>query len=156
MLDIRQQIKDELSKISVQDMIIIDWGSGGRKVERYIHHSNCEIISVDSRERRQPTLVADMCKPVVIKKADIAFCLETLEHCYDVNIAIDNIFNNLKVNGKLYISVPFVCPVHARWDYWRFTSLGIKTLLEQHSFKVLRIIEKIHDSRIGYFIEAIK
>ena len=152
----RQQIEAELSKIYIKNIIVIDWGRGGRPVARYIHHENCEIITVDSKSDCRADLVADMCKPLTIKEADMAFCLEALEHCYDLDVVLDNIYNNLKINGKLFISAPFIYPRHGHRDYWRFTELGIKHILSRHKFKILKIIKLQYDIRIGYFIEAMK
>lgn len=154
---VREYIISELSKMVVQDIVIIDWGSGNdrTKVERYIKHKDCEIITVDIDPDRLPSLVADMCKPLIIKEADMAFCLETLEHCYHPDVVLDNIYNNLKMDGKLYISVPFVASPHGR-DYWRFTGLGIKTLLKRHKFKIISIVRLVDVERISHFVEAIK
>jgi len=158
MNNIREYIISELSKIVVQNIVIIDWGCGydRNKAERYIQHKDCEIITVDIDPDRSPSLVADMCKPLILKEADLAFCLEVLEHCYNPDGVLDNIFNNLKKDGKLYISVPFVTSLHGRRDYWRFTKLGISTLLKRHKFKIISVVQKKHEQRIGYFIEAIK
>ncbi|MDO8619460.1 MAG: methyltransferase domain-containing protein [Candidatus Daviesbacteria bacterium] len=158
MNNVREYIISELSKINVHNIVIIDWGSGNRwkRAERYIQHKDCEIINVDIEPANSPSLVADMCKPLTIKEADIAFCLETLEHCYNPDVVLDNIYNNLKIAGKLYISVPFVTSLHGRRDYWRFTKLGISTLLKRHKFKIISVVQKKHEQRIGYFIVAIK
>lgn len=158
MNNIRAYIISELSKIVAHNAVIIDWGSGddSTKAQRFMQHKDCEIISVDINPARKPSLIADMCKPLTIKEADIAFCLETLEHCYNPDEVLNNIYNNLKIGGKLYISVPFITSVHGRRDYWRFTRLGISTLLKRHKFKILSAVQKRHDARIGYFIEAIK
>lgn len=158
MNNVRAYIISELSKINVHNIVIIDWGSGNprTRAERYIHHKDCEIISVDIEADRTPSLVADMCKPLAIKEADLAFCLEVLEHCYNPDVVLDNIYNNLKTDGKLYISVPFVSSLHGKRDYWRFTGLGISTLLKRHKFKIISVVQKKHEQRIGYFVEAIK
>lgn len=152
----RQQLITRLSKIHVENVDIIDWGSGGRKVERYIKHKKCNIISVDSRARRIPTIVADMCEPMDIKKCDLAFCLQALEHCVDPDGVLDNIYNNLKDDGKVFISVPFICRVHSSYDYWRWTKLGIRTLLEKHGFKIINILEMREKGQVNYFIELTK
>ncbi len=154
---IRAYIISELSKIVAQNIVIIDWGCGNDRVkaQRYIQHKDCEIISIDHDPDRAPSLVADICKPLTIKEADIAFCLEVLEHCYNPDIALDNIYNNLKTNGKLYLSVPFVTDAHSK-DYWRFTKLGIKTLLKRHKFKIIRVERMVDGPRIEHFVEATK
>ena len=158
MNSVREHIISELSKIDVQNIVIIDWGCGNDrgKAQRYIHHKDCEIISVDSKPDRLPSLVADICQPLTIKEADLAFCLEVLEHCYNPDVALDNIYNNLKKGGKLYLSVPFLVSIHGGLDYWRYTRLGITTLLKRHKFKIIRVERMVHGSRIEHFIEAIK
>lgn len=155
---IREYIISELSKIIADNIVIIDWGSGNdrTKAQRYIQHKDCEIISVDIDPDRTPSIVADMCKPLTIKEADMAFCLEALEHCYNPDVVLDNIYNNLKKDGKLYISVPFVTSLHGKRDYWRFTKLGISTLLARHKFKIISVVQKKHEQRVGFFIHAIK
>lgn len=157
---VREYIILELSKIDVHNIVIIDWGCGSNrnKAARYIHQKDCEIISVDIEPDRTPSLVADICKPLTIKEADLAFCLEVLEHCYDPDAVLDNIYNNLKKDGKLYISVPFVISPHGKADYWRYTKLGITTLLKKHKFKTIRVVRMEYASRtrIGHFVEAIK
>ena len=158
MNDIRAHIISELSKIVVENIVIIDWGCGNdrNKAQRYIHHKDCEIITVDIKADRLPSLVADIYQPLTIKEADLAFCLEVLEHCYNPDIALDNIYNNLKTGSTLYLSVPFVDRVHGMPDYWRYTRLGIITLLERHKFKIIRVVNKKFGERIEYFVEAIK
>ena len=74
---------------------------------------------------------------------------------YNPDIALDNIYNNLKIGGKLYLSVPFLASLHNK-DYWRFTKLGITTLLKRHKFKIIRVEREVYGSRIGHFVEAIK
>lgn len=156
MNNVRAYIISELQKIDVSDCVIIDWGSGDHRATRYIRHSRCEIINVDIKPDPKTTIVTDICQPLTIKEADLAFCLEVLEHCYDPNAVLSNIYNNLKVGGKLLISVPFICPYHSRKDYWRWTGLGITTLLRQHKFKVLRTHKSRDTGRVGLFAEATK
>jgi 2-polyprenyl-3-methyl-5-hydroxy-6-metoxy-1,4-benzoquinol methylase len=160
--DVRTQLKQYLGRINVNNITIIDWCSGTKPIYNSIAHNNtCKIITVDNRAHRRPSIVADVCKPITIEQADMAFCMESLEHLIDPDIALDNIYNNLKGDGYLYISVPFVCPIHDRYgDYWRWTASGIKTLLEKHGFKVLETVEfkfksEVED-RVGYLLKALK
>ena len=52
--------------------------------------------------------------------------------------AIAEIARTLKKDGTLFISAPFVYPLHdAPYDYKRFTHYGLPMLLEQHDMEVL-------------------
>jgi len=73
-------------------------------------------------------------------KADIIFCLELME--YVINpFKVLNDFSRwmLKDNGILYITFPFIYPVHnpREHDYLRYTFRGIATLLGEARFKIL-------------------
>jgi SAM-dependent methyltransferase len=159
-VDVRTQLKAYLGKINVNNITIIDWCSGTRPIYNSIAHNNtCKIIAVDNRARRRPSIVADVCNPVTIEQADMAFCIESLEHLIDPDAALDNMYNNLKGGGYFYISVPFICPIHSKLgDYWRWTADGIKILLEKHGFKVLESVEfrSEIENRVGYLLKAVK
>ena len=159
--DIRAQLNEYFSKISVEGITIIDWCSGRKKAENHINHKNCKIISVDRLAQRTPTIVADICQPITIELADMAFLTEALEHCVDDNMALDNVYNNLKDGGVAIISVPEKCKRHG-WDdvgdFRRYTREQIRTLLEKHNFKILEDYELRFDEadRLGYLLKVQK
>ena len=155
-LRIRKQIKKFLKTISVSDKLIIDWGAGKRPVKFYINHTNCQIITIDKRNHTEPDRVLDICEKQIIGKADMAFCIEVLEHCKYPDAALENISNNLKVEGIFILTVPFMLKVHSIEDYWRFTHRGIRFLLENHGFKDIKIIKFKDDERIHYLVKSIK
>jgi SAM-dependent methyltransferase len=162
MKDIRTQIKDYLGRINVNNITIIDWCSGNRPVSNSIvHNDTCRIITVDKRRQRGPTVTADVCVPIFMEQADMAFCLESLEHLTDPDIALDNVYNNLKEGGYFYVSVPFICPIHSVYgDYWRWTLNGIRILLKKHNFNILEEVKLKYingkEYRIGYLLKTMK
>lgn len=156
--DIRSQMNEYLGRYRVENLVIIDWCSGRKKAQNHIHHKNCKIITVDLLPQRTPTIVADACIPIVIEEADMAFLTEALEHVKDDDAVLDNVYNNLKKDGIVIVSVPFKCKKHGWVDYRRYSREQIISLLEKHNFKILECIElKQEDAdRIGYILEVQK
>lgn len=75
------------------------------------------------------------------KTFDIVLMCETLEHLpYPVE-ALGECSRVLKVEGMLYITVPFLYPVHADpYDFQRWTPERIKTELAKQSFGDIEIL----------------
>lgn len=70
---------------------------------------------------------------------DSIFSSEVLEHVFNIEIIIAELNRVLKPNGMLLVTVPFVWDEHeAPYDFCRYTSYGIKFLLEKHGFKLIK------------------
>lgn len=156
----REQLKERLAKINLKGKKCIDWGSGAKPAARYVNASGCEWLCLDKnpdiidnyRNWKLPYKVEDITAYQTEKKYDVAFCLEVLEHVLFPRLVINNVYDSLKSGGKLYLSVPFLFPIHSDEDYWRFTENGLRHLLVRFcSIK----IEKLEDSS-GYWVEAKK
>lgn len=159
--DIRTQLNEYFGKIYVKDSTIIDWCSGRKKAQNHIHHEDCKIITIDLLPQRNPTIVADICKPITIEEADMAFFTEALEHCPDEDAALDNVYNNLKVGGIVIISVPYKCKRHGSsefGDYRRYNEEQIITLLRKHKFKIEEFytLKQEEENRIGFLLKVRK
>ena len=151
----RENIKDMLHGIDVQDKMIIDWGCGTKKVTKYTKGNPLEYFSIDKLDHVSADMVADISDYVVLERAyDIAFCMEVLEHVKYPHMVFQNIFLNLKKGGELYMSVPFLFPVHSQEDYWRFTDQGLKFLTENAGFKIDFI--RPTDDNQGWLMHAFK
>lgn len=151
----REDIRTYLESLTVEDAIIIDWGSGSKPVQKYINHIGCEFIRIDQNHNDQwpPTFLWDIEKHIVMPyKADCSFCMEVLEHTTDPQMVFQNIYDNLKVGGTLHLSVPFLYPEHGEEDYLRFTRHGLRYYAEQVGFKDINIWE----IEQGYLMEATK
>jgi len=79
---------------------------------------------------------------------DIVFCLEVAEYLYDPMSALKNISTYLMPGGVLYMSFPFVYPIHSprEYDCLRYTRHGILKLLGLAGFRVEYIMAReAHD-----------
>lgn len=68
---------------------------------------------------------------------DSVLCTEVLEHTSDDMKVISNVNKLLKPGGSLLISSPFIYVLHEPpYDHRRYTSYGLKKLLEENDFEV--------------------
>lgn len=66
---------------------------------------------------------------------DSALCNQVLEHVFNPNSFLSEIHRVLKADGKLLLTVPFIWDEHEQpFDYARYSSFGLKALLEQNGF----------------------
>jgi SAM-dependent methyltransferase len=71
---------------------------------------------------------------------DVVFCEQVLEHVPDVDAAVGTLRRLTRPGGHILVSTPFLVRIHgAPHDYWRFTPLGLQTLLERHGLVVEEI-----------------
>lgn len=81
---------------------------------------------------------------------DNVFCSEVMEHVFNPDESLREINRVLKPGGKLLLTCPFVWAEHeAPYDYARYSSFGIKHLLERNGFKVLQ------QKKEGHFTEVV-
>jgi len=77
-------------------------------------------------------------------ESNIVFCLEVMEYIWQPKIAIQNLYDLLIDEGLLYITFPFLYPIHqpVDVDYLRYTKHGAIKLLTEAEFKILDIIPR--------------
>lgn len=117
---------------------MLNVGAGG-DVEKYI--KSCSILddwkitSVDVDPARNPDVlgsIEDIGIPDGSCKA--IFAIEVLEHVENVPAALSNCRRILASGGILFVSVPFMLPIHdAPYDYYRFSEYGLQLLLSDFS-----------------------
>jgi SAM-dependent methyltransferase len=74
---------------------------------------------------------------------------EVLEHVFNPDEFLSEISRCLKKNGKLLLTVHFVWDEHEQpGDFARYTSFGIKYLLEKHGFKIICFSKTANDVTI--------
>lgn len=149
----RENIKEFLKTIKIPDgKSVVDWGRGTKPITKYIS-GNYKYLGIDKLDHVGADMVVNISSQVWLKELyDIAFCMEVLEHVESPEVLIQNIKSNLKPTGKLYMSVPFMYPVHSPEDYWRFTDIGLKLLLERNGFIVKQIIPT--EDNMGWIVTA--
>jgi len=129
----------ELARI--RNALVLDVGSGNSRHDSLSSLENT-LVRLDYPETNKrysalPDVYADgRALPVRGHAADVVLLLEVLEHLPDPASALQEAHRVLKPQGKLYISVPFLYPIHdAPHDYRRYTSYGMLHILRQHGFR---------------------
>lgn len=123
---------------------VLDVGCGSRPYESLFVGNEYTGIDVQGgghkRDDKRPDRYFDGLKiPYDDTSFDVAICTEVLEHSPEPERLMKEVSRILKPKGKLYVSVPFVWYEHeAPYDFRRFTSYGLKKLLE-NDFVVERI-----------------
>lgn len=71
---------------------------------------------------------------------DAVFCSEVIEHVFDAEIVLPEILRVCKPGAKILITVPFCWNEHeVPYDYARYSSYGIKYLLEKNGYKNIEL-----------------
>ena len=87
----------------------------------------------------KPDIYADVQSlPLADDSVDGVIFFEVLEHVPNDERAVAEIARTLRKDGLMFITAPFVYPLHdAPHDYKRFSHYGLPMLLEQHDLRIL-------------------
>ena len=96
-----------------------------------VDHS--EVLDVDETNP-EATLIADLAEPGSLPagRFDCVILTQTLQYPNDPEAALRNVWASLAPQGTALITVPClgrIDPDHPTIDRWRFTALGLQTLL---------------------------
>jgi SAM-dependent methyltransferase len=78
---------------------------------------------------------------------DAVLCNQVLEHVFNPDQFLGEIRRVMIPGGRLLLTVPFVWDEHEQpWDYARYSSFGLKALLERHGLHVLEQHKLLDDA----------
>ena len=132
---------------------LLDVGCG-RKPYREMFSTNeyigLEIDTPENRAHKQADFFYDgHLFPFPDRNFDGIVCNQVLEHVFTPDQFLGEIHRVLKPDGKLLLTVPFVWDEHEQpWDYARYSSFGLKSLLEKNGFVVLKQKKTNADVRV--------
>lgn len=134
---------------------LLDFGCGEKpyqsiiKVDKYVgldiaesgHDHQGEDINVYYDGKKIPFAEAHF---------DSIFTSEVLEHVFNIDEILQELHRVLKPQGKMLITCPFVWDEHEiPYDFGRYSSYGLKHLLEKNGFKV------IHSEKSSNYLETV-
>ena len=71
---------------------------------------------------------------------------EVLEHVFNPDEMLSEVNRCLKDDGKILFTVPFVWDEHEQpYDYGRYSSFGLKYLLEKHGFEIIEAKKSVNN-----------
>ena len=132
---------------------ILDVGCGTkpyRELFNCTEYVGLEIDSEQNRKSKQADYYYDgVTFPFKTASFDGVICNQVLEHVFTPDIFLLEINRVLKANGKLLLTVPFVWDEHEQpYDFARYSSFGLKSLLEKNGFEVMQQRKTNDDARI--------
>lgn len=120
---------------------LLDVGCGSKpykalfRVEEYV---GLEFDTPENRQNKQAEFFYDgNIFPIPDQSFDSVICNQVLEHVFTPDQFLAEIFRVLKPDGIMLLTVPFVWDEHEQpFDYARYSSFGLKSLLEKNGFEV--------------------
>ena len=130
---------------------VLDFGCG-KKPYRSLFANAKEYIGVDyegeghSHKNELIDVLYDGSKiPFEDNTFDNIFCSEVLEHIFNPDEIIAELYRVIKPGGKLLLTCPFVWGEHEEpVDYARYTHFALKHLFEKHGFRII-LLDKSGD-----------
>ena len=127
---------------------VLDVGSGDRYFEQVFRGQYVRYVGLDYPETRQgfsdvehlppPDVAGDgRHLPFAGQTFDTVLLFEVLEHCAEPADMLAEIYAVLKPGGILLMTAPFTIQEHSQpYDYFRYTSFGLRYLLGEANFRV--------------------
>ena len=127
---------------------ILNIGSGDSILANKFQSSNT-IVQLDypltnSNYEHKPEIYGTAtCLPFGNDSFDIVLLLEVLEHIPNDQQALMEAYRVLKPEGRIFLSTPFMYPIHdAPYDFRRYTRYGVSLLLTTAKFNIERVFER--------------
>lgn len=120
---------------------LLDFGCGSKPYKETILSYNFEYLGADlaSIEGIDVAISESGILDLEDASVDVVLSSQVLEHIYDFDIYLRECNRVLKPNGQLILST------HGHWqfhpdpnDYWRWTSQGLKMVIERNNFEINR------------------
>lgn len=146
MSNYRNELEKYLGRLEIQADRVIDVGGGALPVKDRVEYWDVKTYHhLDNNLEPATTeieIVADLNRPLPQKASgsvyDIVFCLEVMEYIHQPQQAITNLNYLTKPGGTLYVTFPFIYPVHnpKEADMLRYTADAIAKLLGDGGFLI--------------------
>ena len=150
----RKALREEIGNLASNlQGKILDVGCGTkpyRELFNCTEYVGLEIDSEQNRKSKQADYYYDgLTFPFDNASFDGVICNQVLEHVFTPDSFLLEINRVLKDNGKLLLTVPFVWDEHEQpYDFARYSSFGLKSLLEKSGFEVIQQRKTNDDARV--------
>jgi SAM-dependent methyltransferase len=131
----------------------LDVGCGRKPYEKVYHSSEYIGLELDTEESRRNKKADKFYDgktfPFEKSEFDSVIANQVFEHVFNPDEFLSEINRVLKIDGNLLITVPFVWDEHEQpYDYARYSSFGLKSILAKHGFKIKQHIKSVNDVRV--------
>lgn len=138
---------------------VLDVGCGQKPYQHLFPNSEYVGLEIDSphnREQKQADYFYDgNTFPFEDNSFTTIVCNQVLEHVFEPVHLLSEINRCLESGGKLLLTVPFVWDEHeAPQDFARYSSFGLRYLLEKGNFEIVDQQKTISDIRVVFQLLA--
>lgn len=89
--------------------------------------------------------------PFAEERFDHVLCNQVIEHVFEPDAFLKEINRTMKTGGNLLLSIPFVWDEHEQpYDYARYSSFGIRYLLEKNGFEIVHHIKSVNSIAVVF------
>ena len=116
---------ETLKSLEPANLDVLEVSPGARMVWRDLDFKSYESVQFPD---------FDICEMTTGKTYDVVIADNVLEHVKRPHRAVHNILEMLRPGGVFYVTTPFMVMVHGADDYYRWTEIGMRVLLEDAGF----------------------
>jgi SAM-dependent methyltransferase len=128
---------------------LLDVGCGSKPYQRYFEASEYIGLDIEGRNRHADRSYDGKVFPFNDGEFDAVLTSEALEHVFNPDEFLSEINRVLRDGGVLLLTVPFVWDEHEQpFDYARYSSFGLRHLLERHGFEIIEHRKTMDDIRV--------
>lgn len=144
-----RELRDLLPELQGE---VIDVGCGRMPYRALVPAARYIGVDVDTPVTRE-LAVADVfydgrTLPFADTSFDGALCSQVLEHVFEPEPFLREIRRVLRPGGRMLLTVPFVWDEHEQpHDFARYSSFGLRALLERNGFEVVQQRKSVADAR---------
>lgn len=134
---------------------VLDIGCGTKPYKEFFNYSDYTGMEIDTPDTRKNSKVDVFYDgktfPFEDGEFDSIVINQVLEHVFTPDEFLAETRRVLKPGGKLLLTVPFIWDEHEQpFDYARYSSFGLKYLLEKNGFKVTRQYKSLDNFRLFF------
>lgn len=131
----------------------LDVGCGSKPYAHLYSSTEYVGLEIDTPQNRASKKAEYFYDGNIFPFADATFdsmvANEVFEHVFNPDQFINEVFRVLKPGGMVLLTLPFVWDEHEQpYDFARYSSFGIKALLERHGFDVVVQRKSTDDIRV--------
>lgn len=135
----------------------LDVGCGTKPYEKYFNSTEYIGLEVENTINKEEKKVDVFYKgdkiPFADKEFDSVFSSQVLEHVFNSQQFLSEINRVMKPKAKLLLTVPFIWDEHEQpFDYGRYSSFGLKDLLEKNGFKIINHLKSLNNIAVVFQI----
>lgn len=143
LLSLRKQVEEIVDQfIARRDYdCLVDYGCGNMPYRSHFEHCVSKYSGIDlpGNEMADVTIERLYELPIPSLSTDVVLSTQVLEHVSEPASYLGEAYRILRPNGLLILSTHGVWRYHPDpFDYWRWTSEGLRTTIEQHGFRLRR------------------